>query len=156
MASGFKTAVLGLDAKQVDETIARMKREHEEILAEKDERFMDLRDRCNKLQEQLDRYQRQERSIASAVIDAHNKAAEILASAQREAQAERERAQARIDELLSEERGLKERLEANIQQERRDLDARWGRIHGEGDAASAPRIVPQAKATQEEVQPLGA
>ena len=156
MASGFKTAVLGLDAKQVDETIARMKREHEEILAEKDERFVDMRDRCSKLQEQLERYQRQERSIASAVIDAHNKAAEILASAQREAQAEQERAQARIDELLTQERELKARLESAIQQERRDLDERWGRIHGDGDLAPAARGMAQAKATQEVAQPLGA
>ena len=111
MSTGFRTTVLGWDAKQVDETIARMKREHEEILAGKDERFVDLRDRCNRLQEQLERYERQERSIASAVIDAHNKAAEILQNAQDDADRLLEHARAQAEELRARAREEYHRLE---------------------------------------------
>lgn len=112
----FRTSLFGYRKKQVKEHIARMNSEHENALALKNERFVQMRDENNILKVELARLRGMEQEISSVLITARTTANELIHEGERSAEAEKARLADQIHSLDGLSHALYEKLEYVIQQ----------------------------------------
>lgn len=115
MQNEFRTVLFGYSKKQVEEMITRMHREHEDAMVLKNERFVEMRDKCNIMNVELADYKRKEQDISATLITAHTMATEIVREGEQDAANEKARLMDEIRQLDRLAHSLYARIENAIQ-----------------------------------------
>jgi cell division septum initiation protein DivIVA len=111
MQTDFRTAFFGYSKKQVEEFLSRMSHEHEDAMALKNERFVEMRDQNNIMKAELADYKRKEQEISATLIKAQTVATEIIHEGEQGAVNERARLTEEIRQLDQVAQSVYSRLE---------------------------------------------
>lgn len=114
MQEKFRTVLFGYSKKQVEARLARISREHEDALALRNDRFIEIRDKYNIVCNELADFRRHEQEISAALIKAHTMASEIVKEGERDAESEKQRLSDEIRQLDCAARALYARIENAI------------------------------------------
>lgn len=116
MQKDFRTALFGYGKRQVNEFIARLNYEHENALAVKNERFIEMRDQNNILKAELAGFRSREQEITHVLVKARAVAAEMVQEGEKNAAGEKARLMDEVKQLDRLVQALYQRLENAIEQ----------------------------------------
>lgn len=116
MSKDFRTSLFGYKKKQVNEFVARLNYEHENALAVKNERFIEMRDQNNIMKAELANCRSREQEISQVLIKARAVAAEMVQEGERSAADEKLRLMDEVRQLDRLVQALYQRLETAIEQ----------------------------------------
>lgn len=116
MQKAFRTSLFGYGKKRVNEYIAKLNYEHENALALKNERFIEVRDQNNIMKAELANLRSREQEISSVLIKARAVAAEMVQEGEKSAADEKTRLMEEVKQLDRLVQALYQRLENAIEQ----------------------------------------
>jgi cell division septum initiation protein DivIVA len=112
----FRTSLFGYSKRQVKEYVTRLNYEHENALALKNERFVELRDESNIMKAELANFRSREQEISEVLIKARAVAAEMVQEGEKSAADEKLRLMDEVKQLDRLVQALYQRLEDTIGQ----------------------------------------
>jgi cell division septum initiation protein DivIVA len=116
MQKDFRTSLFGYSKRQINEFIARLNYDHENALAVRNERFIEMRDQNNIMKAELANYRSHEQEITQVLVKARAVAAEMVQEGERSAADEKARLMDEVRQLDRLVQALYARLETAIEQ----------------------------------------